>query len=287
MATASDHLTTVLGIVGVDVRELYFLANLALPGSPADAIVSRVARLSYEPVESWDVLYRVKEWLTGLDRSAGGTLFASAMDGQLHVGRGPAWTAIDTRCPKGLNAVWAASDDQAFAVGQAGVRVRLQGAAVSVDADPAARRLNAVHGTSPGHVITVGDRGTLFRFNGRQWEALESPTNHSLLAVLCRSETEVYVAGVDGSLFRWDGADFTPLVAPVVLDFTGLAWFQGALYVTAGTEGVYRLGPEGLDQVTDLCLYRLRVIDNLLYGVGSQQIARYDGTAWVGGNINM
>ncbi|QSQ19784.1 hypothetical protein JY651_31430 [Pyxidicoccus parkwayensis] len=286
MSTAPDHHTSFISIVGTNPRDLQLLANLSPPVDDPESIVTVIVSLVHEANTTWTKLLEVDAWVTDLARSSSGRLYAVDMDGQLHFtdSKG-AWTNRDVGCPDGLVSLWVASDDQVFAAGDHGERVRVSGKQVDIVRDEQERRLNAVHGCSTDDVYMVGEKGAVFRYQGQTWSELESPTNYSLLSVLCRSPREVYLAGARGMLFRGDGDTWEQLKAPEVT-ITSLAWYRDALYAAAGKDGIFRLGPQGLEKLKDLTLYRLRVIGDHLFGLGGRLVARFDGKGWWGGPVN-
>jgi hypothetical protein len=286
MAKQGNYNATVLRITGVGIDQLYFLSNVYPRIFDPDAVTSMIATLAYKPNVKWETIFSVETWLTSMDQSKGGNIFVVSMDGELHSNRAGKWEMMDLNCPEGLNDVWACSDDEIFSVGIRGDRVHLIGSSLEVTRDKLGRRLNAVHGTSNNNVFAVGDQGLIMRFDGTNWIELEAPTNYNLLAVLCPSKTETYVAGTEGILLKWDGRDWELQKGPNIT-ITGLAWYRNALYAAAGGDGVYVLGSKGLEKIKDVQLYRLRTIADLLFGCGNKLVARYDGAAWRGGELDL
>jgi hypothetical protein len=286
MSTASDHHTSLISIVGTHTRELQMLANLSPLVDDPESILTVIVSLVHEATTTWTKLREIDAWVTDLDRSSTGRLYAVDMDGQLHfTGSGGTWATRDLGCPDGLVSLWVESDDLLFVAGDHGERVRISGKQVDVAKDDQERRLNAVHGCSADDVYMVGEAGTLFRYHGQKWSELESPTNYTLLSVLCRSPQEVYIAGARGMLFRGHGDSWEQIKAPAVT-ITSLAWYRDALYAAAGKDGIFRLEPHGLEKIKDLTLYRLRVIGDHLFGLGGRLVARFDGKGWWGGPVN-
>jgi len=285
----SDRETTFLSITGTNSQELQFLANLSPTISEADSNWSLIGNLALRPALNWAKLYEGDSWLTSMARSPRGFLFAVSMNGELHSNRTGTWAVTDLACP-GLNAVWAAPDEEVFAVGLDGTRARITGASIDITSgEGSVERLNAVHGTSSRNVLAVGNKGSVMRFDGASWLELETPTNYNLLAVHCRSETEAYVAGAGGVLMRFNGTDFSHLVSPGELVITGLAWYKDALHLAAGLDGVLRLDPigGGLDQIKNLIVARLAMADDVLICWGNNLVAEFDGLGWWGGRLDI
>lgn len=282
----TDRITTFLNVTGTSNEKLNFLANLSPTVSEPESNWSVIGQLAHRPDINWKKMYEAEAWLTAMDESAGGSIFAVSVDGRLHSGIAGQWSELDLHCP-GLNAIWAASDNEAFAVGEKDVRVRALGGNVNTVVGAEGNRLNAVHGTSSKNVVAVGDNGLIMRFNGNEWTELDSATNYNLLAVLCRSETEVYIAGAAGILLLYDGATVRQIDTAVDYVFSGLAWYRGSLHLAAGQNGIGVLGAGGVEQIKTLVLYKIKVIGELLFGWGNNLIAQYDGAGWWGGRIDI
>jgi hypothetical protein len=279
-----DTVTTLLGITGSSHTDLQFLANISPAVSEPDSNWSIIGKMMHKPRIDWAKDYEVGSWLTSMDSSGAGRLFAVSNDGKLHSNRAGPWAVTDLRCP-GLNGVWAASDQEVFAVGQSAVRVNVIGSVTNVVLGLPTQRLSAVHGTSRANVLAVGKNGMVLRFDGATWVELERVTNYNLLAVLCRSESEAYVAGAGGVLMRFNGVGFEHLAASSGMIVTGLAWYRHALHVATATDGVQVLGPRGLAPIKQLGLARLRTIGDLLFGIGNDLVVQYDGSGWWGGKL--
>ncbi|HEX5749514.1 MAG TPA: hypothetical protein VFZ09_25015 [Archangium sp.] len=287
MSNQPDHQTSLISIVGTHPRDLQLLANLAPPVDDPESIFSVVGSLQHETPVTWTKMYEAEAWVTSMIRSPTGRLYAVDMEGQLHsTDTAGKWTTRDLGCPDGLIDLWVASDDELFAAGDQGDRVHFSKGKVELVRDPTNRRLNAVHGCAPNDVYMVGDKGAIFQYRDGQWAEMEPPTNYNLLTVLCISQQEIYVAGARGMLFRGSGNDWEQLKAPDI-NISSLAWYRGALHAAGGKDGVFRLEPHGLEQVKNLTLYRLRTIGDHLFGLGGRLVARFDGTGWWGGPLNL
>lgn len=286
MPDAVDHHTTIISITGEHHNSLHFLANLSPTVSDPDSIWSVVATLSHRPEVQWTRMHMVESWLTSMDKTPSGKLFAVSMDGELHYVENRTWTSMDLGCPEGLNAIWAASDRDLFTVGLAGWRVRITDMVPQLSRDVRERRLNAVHGTSPEDVYAAGDDGIIFHYERGVWNELDSPTNAALLAVLCHND-DTYFAGAGGTLFRRNGDIWNELHSPEGVTITSLEWYDGALFAAAGLNGVYRLGPNGLERFKERIIYRLKTVGDLLFGFGNRLVIQFDGSGWWGGELNL
>lgn len=286
MANEQEHNATIIGITGIDKQRLHILSNLYYEPFDSESVLSVVSKLAHEPGGACDTFYNTETWCTSMDQSSEGTLFVVSMEGEMHISKGEQWSILDLECPDGLNSVWAADDNEAFAVGLNGERVRVIGQTVTVDRKPKAQRLNAVHGTSSANVYVVGDDGVIMNYDGAKWSDLHLPTNVNLLTVLCISESEVYVGGSHGTLLKWDGVQWETLECPDIT-ITSLALYKGDLYVSAGQDGVYILGEDGVEPFKGLLIYHLKTIDDLLFGIGNRLVAQFDGVSWWGGDLTI
>jgi hypothetical protein len=287
MSYHADYNTGFISIVGTDVRKLQLLAGLSPVVDEPERIFSLVGSLIHETPLTWTTMYEVDTWVTSMARAPSGRLFAVDMDGKLHsTDLKGHWTVQDLGCSGGLVSLWVASEDELFAAGDSGDRVRIFKGQIEVARDPQNRTLNGVHGCSPEDVYMVGDEGLILQYRRGQWLEMEPPTNHTMYAVLCLSPREVYVAGMGGMIFRGNGDGWEQLRAPNV-SMTDLAWYRGALYVAAGEDGVYRLEAQGLEKVEDSMIYHLSTIGEYLFGLGGNLVIRFDGSDWWGSPLNL
>lgn len=286
MPNKAEYNASLISITGTNNTNLRVLGNLYNEPFDSESVLSVVASLSHKPEVKWEIIYSTETWCTFMDQAAGGVLFVVSMEGELHKNSRGSWQVLDLECPEGLNSVWAANDNEAFAVGIKGERIHIIDDNFEVVHDPEMRRLNALHGIHGGQVFAVGDGGLVYRFDGTTWEELESPTNVNLLAVLCCSDTEVYVAGGKGTLLRWIGTGFELLEGPETA-VTDLAIHRGQLYAAAGREGVQILRDDKLEEFKDIQVYRMNTIDDRLYCIGNRLVAQYDGEEWWGGNLTI
>lgn len=286
MHDKQDHNTTIVSLSGRDHNNLHFLANLSPTVSDPDSIWSVVARLAHRPEVRWTRLHMIESWLTSMDETPSGNLFAVSMDGELHYVQNSAWTTMDLGCPDGLNAIWAASDRDLFTVGLAGWRARITDMVPQVNRDTKQRRLNAIHGTSTENVYAAGDNGTVFHYDGRVWTEVETPTNAALLAVLCHND-DVYFAGASGTLFLKTGDRWDQLHSQDEITINSLAWYRDTLFAAAGLRGVYRLGDDGLVPFKERIIFRLKTVGDLLFGFGNRLLIQFDGSGWWGGELEL
>jgi hypothetical protein len=277
--------TSIVGVapaVGAD-KNVELLINLYEQPLDSEDIYSTIHSVRTSPSGTQgDAAYNVAEWLTSLDTTAQGGMLACSMEGTIHVYERGAWHVIPSGCDGGLNHIFALNADAAYAVSIGGQVVGITGRQTRIEYRGAGTRLNSIHGCSPSCIYAVGDDGLVVHSNGSVWSVLEPLTNVTLLAVLCLAADDTYVAGAMGMFFHWNGSTWKRLNAPPH-NFTSIARYNSRIYVAAGKDGVHVLEGDSLEQAKQLVLYRLRVIDDLMYGVGGSLIAWFNGSQWTGG----
>lgn len=182
-----------------------------------------------------------------------------------------------------LNAVWAASATDAFAIGDAGTFLRYDGSTWSALAEDVTSQLNGLWGTDASNVFAVGDEGSAFRFDGTEWSPVATDATESIEAVM-GSGSDVWAVG-DAWIGRFDGVRFvredTGLVVNgtavfaveasvfvatdrgTVAQFDGSSWQESATGTTADLAGIWGTSPTNV------------------FAVGSGgTIVHYDGSAW-------
>jgi hypothetical protein len=154
--------------------------------------------------------------------------------------------------PTGVGAtlwgVWAAGDDEAWAVGGDAVGrgpadpvlLRWDGEAWRrVPVPPLDREVRAlfkVWGTGPDDVFAVGAGGVILHWDGRAWSPQESGVDDDLVSLWGRGDHDIVAVGgrARGLAVRWDGRAWTPLAIGGVpglngvwMDADGTAWAVG------------------------------------------------------------
>ncbi len=166
---------------------------------------------------------------------------------------GQSWTTAYTYAPAtvylGLNAIWARSPADVFAVGDSGYVARYNGTNWSVTHTDTDESLLAVWADpSSSAVFAVGERGAIVRFDGTSWHKQASGTSGRLVAVWGSSAQDVFVSPVSGGILHYDGT----------------AWSTQ----NTNTPGVTLLALWGFSPTS-------------VFAVGSNStLLRYDGTSW-------
>lgn len=117
-------------------------------------------------------------------------------------GESPTLRPFNTQTWLSLNAVWAASETDAWAVGAKGVVRHYTGHPVTWDVVsdvPTTADLHAVWGSSPTDVWAVGDAGTVLHYDGKAWSRVKvaglGARRPKLTAVWLASPGHVWIGG--------------------------------------------------------------------------------------------
>ena len=141
-------------------------------------------------------------WIVG----DGGLSFVSAAGSFLKVATPVKTNLID---------VWGATDDQVWAVGDAGPVIRWDGMAwLKVPTGPmggVVTNLRAVWGSGADDVWVVGTESTILHWNGQRFEKQSMMAGYSLNDVWGRKKDDVYAVGSDGIALHYDGTSWTKL----------------------------------------------------------------------------
>ena len=123
----------------------------------------------------------------------------------------PAWQAMDSGTDNDLNALWAASASDAFAVGAGGTIVRFDGNSWQPMNSGVTVELSGVWGTAGDHVIATGDQGTILVFDGSDWTPVLGVTTDPIGRVsgLDANNVAAVGGGPPGTFLFFDGLDWT------------------------------------------------------------------------------
>jgi len=167
------------------------------------------------PLLNWTHGYDDHQWIVG-------------NDGRILYRTDPAspWTTQSSTTNLPLWGVWAASTNEAWAVGGDPI--------ASGDPDPVLlhwsegrwsrvpipaidrefRALFKVWGTGPQNVYAVGARGVIIHYDGTAWRQRSSSTPRDLVSLWGRGQNDILAVGgrANGVLVRYDGTSWTPKV---------------------------------------------------------------------------
>jgi hypothetical protein len=145
----------------------------------------------------------------------------------------------------------------------------------------------SIDGFSEQDIFAVGFGGEIWNYRDTKWGKIDSPTNILLTCVICDRENKmVYAAGLGGVLLHNKGTGWEALQQPQFKeDIWGLATYRGRLYA-ATLQEIYGLEDGKLNRIdTGLpqqTTYRyLDTRDDVMWSVGDESMAFFDGNAWV------
>lgn len=119
----------------------------------------------------------------------------------------PTWCQETSPTNARLHAVWAASADDVFAVGDGGTILRRVSGTWTQMTSPTTSNLHGVWGLSSSDVWADGSAGTVVHFNGTSWSLVRGPTA-DLESVWTASSTDVWFTG-STTVLRWNGSSFS------------------------------------------------------------------------------
>jgi|EndMetStandDraft_4_1072995.scaffolds.fasta_scaffold10696_3 hypothetical protein len=286
MAESDDISVSIVGMCESTRAAVAVLLNIAEAPVDADSIASFVHQVSLSDGGfHGDAVYSSDEWLTSIASDRSGSMFASSMEGSIHVFDGTAWSIVPAATGVGMNCVHAVGTNIALAGGLDGSIFQVTGTRATLVAGPTGSRLNSIDGCASDCIYAVGDDGQIVRFDGRQWLPEDALTNANLLSVLCLSPDNVYVAGADGMMFRWNGVTWSAVAAPSIT-ISSLAPYGGKIFAAGGKAGIFSTDGGPLKQVKPVALYRVEASNGLLFGAASRFFAWHDGNSWQGGQYD-
>lgn len=110
--------------------------------------------------------------------------------------------------------------------------------------------LNAVWAASPTDVWAVGDRGAVLHFDGTDWTRVDVPSVMSLTAIAGTSGSDVVVGGAGGTLVTWDGKAWTVDKSVGTATVAGLLNVGGTLVGVTEKGELLKRGAAGWEKST-------------------------------------
>lgn len=160
-------------------------------------------------------------------------VYAVGDSGTILKSSGGEWMAQASATVQPLRAVWGPSPRRIFAVGSAGVAVASNDNQWAMQSTGTGADLTAVHGTSVNDVFAVGSGGTIVHFDGSSWRVQTSGTTRYLYGVWARSPTDVFAVGDNGTVVHYDGVKWTLQASTPLLDFRAV-WASTTSVLAAG-----------------------------------------------------
>jgi len=195
---------------GVLVAAAVLLLQSIFPGHIRDARARATTSPSSGTAFGWERIYTPTT--LNLNGVFGSAAVAAAV-GAGGVGLlfdGEAWNLVFTPTQLPLEAVWAASRDDIFAVGASGniFRFSLDGRVERMQSGTTLA-LHAVWGRDAEEVYAAGGNGTILRFDGTEWKYELVETFNALRGINVTPGGDVYAVGDYGKIFRTTDAGQT------------------------------------------------------------------------------
>jgi len=173
-----------------------------------------------------------------------------------------------------------------FVFGDNGDIFRNEGAAWSLDDNPAMSTILGMHGRTNGELFAVGNSGTVLKADGRQWENIDIGVGISVRCVHVAQDRNVYLAGDQGFAAVLQGSELTKLEADLEGDILSIDEFRGELYFCDSEFGLSKLVGGKLEPVANLgYVYRVNGGANWLTMAAGQNIFQFNGKTWRGVRI--
>ncbi|MBL8951500.1 MAG: hypothetical protein JNK82_12020 [Myxococcaceae bacterium] len=155
---------------------------------------------------------------------------------------------------------------------------------------PQGNTLNAAWASSERDVWAVGNVGTLLHYNGQYWKTAPTPTRLDLFAVHGTGASDVWAVGERGVVLRYDGQRWAlDHVSDAGLDLRAVAALPAGVVISGGAQGyVHQRAASGAwSNGTTGVLTEVRALrafsptDVYAAGTGNlSQAARWNGSAW-------
>ena len=278
-----------MSVWGPDADNIYTVG-----GQPDDGVAYRFDGQSWDEFDVADG--PMLNWVHGVD----GDVWMVGNDGRALRVRDDDIQSFDTGIDVDLWGVWAASDDDVWAVG---------GDARDFDASPAlahydgtswkeqslpeldrdANALFKVWGTSSDHIFAVGALGVILQYDGQQWSQVATGANDDFVSLWGRADDDIVAVGgrSNGQVARYDGDQWETELVPGSPGLNGV-WMdcQGTAHIN-GIDGYsFRLesgsmGPDVESTPTDNVLHAIFGFDDgPRVGVGGtlDRSPPYEGT---------
>ncbi len=182
---------------------------------------------------TWSEARSVDEDVADFFLDASGAPYLVGADGWPSSGR-----RGDLRITRPVNAIWAAADDDVFAVAYDGQVARLEGDRWSAMVTNVTGDLSGVSGTSDTDVWAVGADGLIIHWDGTAWQRHGSGVTSHLKAIWGFGDQDIWVVGENVGL-HWNGATWTE-DGPSDRDLRAL-FGVGDTLIAAGDDGaLYR-----------------------------------------------
>lgn len=233
-----------------------------------------------------EIVSEASERIQGIDLGMDGTVYAVTAKGRLLCNAAGEFKARNLKLPD-LQRVRVLEDDTLALTGDGGTVARGSLAAGFTAQQFAAGQravyMYGVSASSAGTVVAVGAAGILMD-EGDGWFVAREPEARTLLfGVHVVAEDDVIVVGEPGILRRGDPkGELRSIAVPTgIKNLKAVCAFQGAIYLAAGGDGVFRLDGDTLVCVEPrIAAYTVASSASLLCASGMGFWACFDGTTW-------
>ncbi|MDE2048718.1 MAG: hypothetical protein KGJ44_09935 [Betaproteobacteria bacterium] len=142
-----------------------------------------------------------------------------------------------------------------------------------------------IDGFSNDQLYAVGLNGALLYYDGRTWLHEDAPTNAHFYAVRCLPNGVVMLAGSNGTLYSGRHGLWKRIDTDMDGNFWSIQDFHDAVYLSYGDNKLFEYKNDVLQEMkVDLLrnthTNKLTRSANLLWSIGSDCIAQFDGRAW-------
>ena len=150
---------------------------------------------------------------------------------------------------------------------------------------PSGGSFEAMAGYHDREIYAVGADGEIWQLENTDWLQRASPVKVALTGVCCADDDRVYAVGQRGTLVVGRDDAWKKLPQPKLTDdLWDVCWFGGKLYA-ASTSTLYVLkgsvlAPVDFGSAAPKSCYRLTHADGVLWSIGQDSVAFYDGVKW-------
>lgn len=275
-----------ISLVSIDIGidgNLLLLGNAYQEPMNVDAVSSFIHEVSLDKNGfNGTAEYVCEEWLTEIHTISDSQIFACSMEGSLHIrNKDGAWNKILTGENDGLSSSYVNSNKIYVTTLNGNIFDLSSGTSKKVWSN-AGIRLNRIIGCSDRCIYAFGDNGLVVHFNGTDWKIFPINTTANLLTGLCLHQNNLYIGGSEGTIFQWNGVVWKSLKSPKIT-ISSIVSYKDKIFVAAGRSGIYVIDNDSLKQIKQVTLYNMVVSHGLLFAVGSDFLAWFDGEQWKGG----
>lgn len=216
-----------------------------------------------------------------------GLAWAVGTDGTISQLIAGEWQLKSSPSFQGFSNVWLNGTDDGWAIGRNGVMFRWDSINWNPTMPMTTVDLYGIWGSGKDDVWVCGTGGTILRFNGTDWtpialpSGISIPPSGSLNDIYGSGPNDVWIVGSAlPSIFvlHWDGAKLSSVSPPPAA--SSVYANTDAVYVAAGSNGLYQLSGTAWTKVKDVSAFKVRGQGSELYVAGGDGLHRWDGATW-------